>query len=120
VSSHRDPPATKLREALALGMARMGLLHNLVALAMDQPVEKAEGGADEWLKVLEAKDGAAETFNGESCRRVDYVLAVEGKRTAEASVCIADATGLPLQRTQTVHFQTGDMTVSETFKWQMK
>lgn len=120
VSSHRDPPASKVREVMALGIARMGLLHNLVVLTMDQPLEKTEGGYDEWVKAVEAKDGAAESFNGESCRRVDYVLQVEGKRMAEASVCIADATGLPLQRTQTVHFETGDMTETETFKWQMK
>jgi hypothetical protein len=120
VSSHRDPPAAKVREVMALGIARMGLLHNLVVLTMDQPLEKTEGGYDEWVKALEAKDGAAETFNGESCRRVDYVLQVEGKRMAEASLCISDTTGLPLQRTQTVHFETGEMTETETFKWQMK
>ena len=120
VSSHRDPPAPKLREAMALAIARMGLLHNLVMLAMDQPIEKSEGGYGEWVKALEARDGASETFNGETCRRVEYVLSVDGKRMAEASVCIADATGLPLQRTQTVHFGTGEMTETETFKWQMK
>ena len=103
-----------------LAIARMGLLHNLVMLAMDQPIEKSEGGYDEWVKALEPKDGATESFNGQSCRRVDYVLQVEGKRMGEASLCIADGTGLPLQRTQTVHFETGEMTVNETFKWQMK
>lgn len=120
VSSHRDPPAAKLREALSLAIARMGLLHNLVMLATDQPIEKSDGGYDEWVKAIAPKDGASETFAGETCKRVDYTLQVEGKAMAEASLCIADATGLPLQRTQTVHFQTGDMTVNETFKWQMK
>ena len=28
--------------------------------------------------------------------------------------------GLPLHRRQTVHFPTGDMTVNETFKWEVK
>ena len=43
-----------------------------------------------------------------------------GASIGTASAYIADATGLPLQRTQTVHFGTGEMTETETFKWQMK
>ena len=120
VSSHRDPPAPKLREAVALGIARMGLLHNLALLAADQPMEKVEGGFGEWVKPTDPKDGASESINGEICRRVDFGIEVEGKNRGQASVCIAVATGLPLQRTQTVHFPEGEMTVIETFKWQMK
>ena len=51
---------------------------------------------------------------------MDFGIEVEGKNMGEASVCIADATGLPLQRTSTIHFPGGDMTLSETFKWEMK
>jgi hypothetical protein len=120
VSSHRDPPADKLREAVALGLARMGLLHNLALLSMDQPFDKTGGGFSEWVKPLAPKDGASDTINGEPCKRVDFGVAVEGKNVGEASVCIADATGLPLQRSSTIHFPTGDMTLSETFKWEMK
>jgi hypothetical protein len=120
VSSHRDPPASKLREAIALGLSRMGLLHHLALLSNDEPLEKTGGGMAEWVKALAPRDGASDTVNGEACKRVDFSVEVEGKTMGEASLCIADATGLPLQRTQTVHFPAGDMTVSETFKWQMK
>jgi hypothetical protein len=120
VSSHRDPPADKLREAVALGLARMGLLHNLALLSQDQPFEKTGGGFGEWVKPLAPKDGATDTVNGEPCKRVDFGVQVEGKNMGEASVCIADATGLPLQRSSTIHFPGGDMTLSETFKWEMK
>lgn len=120
VSSHRDPPASKIREAVALGLARMGLLHNLALLSLDQPVEKAHGGFPDFAKPILPNDGASETINGEVCRRVEFGLEVEGKNMGEASVCIAEATGLLLQRNQTVHFPTGDMTVTETFKWEMK
>lgn len=120
VSSHRDPPATRLREAVSVALARMGLMHNLARLSMDEPLEKTEGGVTEWLKALDPKDGASETINGEACKRVEFALQVDGLRTGDASLCIADATALPLQRNLTVHFPTGDMTVSETFKWQMK
>ncbi len=120
VSSHRDPPADKLREAVGLGISRMGLLHNLALLSLDQPLEKTGGGFSEWARPVGTKDGASETINGEPCRRVDFGIEVEGKNMGEASVCIADATGLPLQRNQTVHFPTGEMTLTETFKWQLK
>ncbi len=120
VSSHRDPPAGKLREAVALGLARMGLLHNLALVSMDQNLERTGGGFADFAKTLEMKEGAAESINGEVCRRVEYVLQVDGQNRGQASVCIADANGLPLQRNQTVHSATGDMTVVETFKWQVK
>ncbi len=120
VSSHRDPPAAKLREAVALGISRMGLLHNLALVSMDQNLERTGGGFPDFVKPLEMKDGAAESINGEVCRRVEYVIQVDGQNMGEASLCIADANGLPLQRNQTVHFPTGDMTVVETFKWQVK
>lgn len=119
-SSHKDPPSEKLREAVSLGIARMGLMHNLALLSLDQPVDKAGGGFAEWVKPLAPKDGTSDTINGEPCRRVDFGIEVEGKTMGEASLCIADATGLPMQRSETVHFPTGEMTVSETFKWQMK
>lgn len=120
VSSHRDPPAPKLREAVALGLVRMGLLHNLAKLSLDQPVDKAEGGFGEWVKPVAIKDGHSDNVHGQSCRRVDFDIEVGGKVMGDASVCIADATGLVLHRRQTVHFGAGDMTVSETFKWEVK
>lgn len=119
VSSHRDPPTPKLREAVALGLSRMGLLHNLVALSLDRPVDKAEGGADAWVKAVDVKSGAAETLNGVACTRVEFGIALSGQRMGEASVCIADATGLPIARTQTMHFPSGDMTETETFTWKL-
>ena len=98
---------------------RMLLLAEHTA-SLDQPLEKTGGGFSEWVKPVGTKEGASDTVNGEGCRRVDFNIEMEGKKMGEASVCIADATGLPLQRNQTVHFPTGEMTVTETFKWQMK
>lgn len=120
VSSHRDPPAPQLREALAITLVRMGLLHNLVKLTNDAPIEKAEGGVAEWVKAVNPKDGASEAVGGEPCRRVDFELHLQGQQMGEASLCIADQTGLPLQRNLTVHFPSGDMQVTESYKWQVK
>lgn len=120
VSSHRDPPATYLRRAIAVGLSRMGLMHNVVTLALDKPLDKIDGGMEDWVKVLDLKDGASESINGEVCRRVEFVVQVEGQKMGESSMCIADATGLPLQRNMTVHFPEGDMTLVESYKWQLK
>lgn len=120
VSSHRDPPASKLREAVTVGLSRMGLMHNLALLSLDQPLEKVEGGVTEWAKAIGVKDGASESINGEVCRRVEFDVQVDGTRMGEASVCIADSTGLPLQRNSTIHFPTGEMTLVETFKWKVQ
>ncbi len=120
VSSHRDPPAPKLREAVALGLSRMGLLHNLMKLSLDQAIDRADGGFGAWVKAVAPKDGHSDTVHGESCRRVDFGIEVEGHAMGEASVCVSDLTGLILNRRQTVHFPQGDMIVSETFTWEVK
>jgi hypothetical protein len=119
-NSHRDPPSMKLREAVVLGVSRMGLLHNLAQLSLDQPVDHAEGGFAEYVKIIAPKDGHSDNVHGESCRRVDYGIAVGGRTVGDASLCISDLTGLPLHRKQTVHFPAGDMIVSETFTWEVK
>lgn len=120
VESHRDPPASKLRHTVALGISRMGLLHDVVTLALDKPIDKIDGGFENWAKTIEVKDGASESINGEVCKRVDFVVQVEGKKMGEASMCISDATALPIQRNMTVHFPEGDTTVVETYKWTLK
>lgn len=119
-SSNRDPPASKLRETLALGISRMGFLHDLVVLTLDRPIEKADGGFAQWVKVLAPTDGHSDVIDGIACRRVDFHVEVDGRDMGEASVCVADATGLPIQRKATVHFPQGDMTVIESFKWESK
>jgi len=119
-NSNRDPPASKLRETLALGVSRMGLLHDLVVLTRDRPIEKADGGFAQWVKPLAPTDGFSDTVEGVPCRRVEFHIEVDGRDVGEASVCIADATGLPVHRKQTVHFPQGDMTVVESFKWERK
>jgi hypothetical protein len=119
-TSHRDPPASKLKEAVVLGLVRMGLLHNLAMLSTDQAIDKAEGGFAEWVKPLAPSDGHSDVIKGVACRRVDFHIDVDGRDVGEASVCIADATGLPIHRKQTVHFPQGDMTVVESLTWELK
>lgn len=110
VSSHREPPAPKLREAVVLGLTRLGLLHQLSALSKDQPIEKAEGGFSDWVKTIRRIEGPPQ----ENCRAVDFKMEIAGKEMGNASICVADATGLVLKRNQV----SGDLTVKETFTWE--
>jgi hypothetical protein len=83
-------------------------------------VAKAEGGVREYVVAQEVKDVGPDQVDQEPCHRLDFVVALEGKPGGEATVCLSDATSLLLQRRQTVHAQSGDMTVTERFKWTLK
>lgn len=120
MSGSRDPPAPALTEAVTLGLVRMGVLHNLAKLAADQGVDRAQGGAGDWVKAVDVKPGVADTSGGQPCHRVDFSLEVAGQPAGQASVCLSDETSLPLHRRQTVRFESGEMTVEETFRWTVK
>lgn len=120
VNGHRDPPASHLGEAIVVGLARMGLLHNLATLSQDKPIDSAQTGVGDSVKNVDAKDGAADQVGGEACHRVEFVLEVGGRSMGEGTVCISDATSLPLHRRTLVHFPDGDMTATETWRWTQK
>lgn len=119
VASHHGPVPAELRDAVSVGLVRRGLLHDLAQLTADEPVGEPEAGAGvkTALQVLEPMDGGPDAAGGTPCRRVTYALAVQGARRAEASVCLAEATSLPLERRQTVHLDRGDLSVTERFTW---
>ena len=98
----------ELRDALVLGLSRMGLLHNVVNLSQGNGIDHAAGGAREWLepvKFRRVKGGVA------------YVLRVDGKETGEATLLIDAKTQRPKKRNLTVHFPNGDMRVTETYRF---
>lgn len=119
-NAQRNLPQPALNEAVAIGLVRMGLLHNLALLVDDKMISKAEGGVRAELAAADVRDAGPDASNGEPCRRLDYTLQVGGKPMGEGSVCLADATGLPLQRRLTVHFPDGDMTDTERFTWKLR
>lgn len=120
VSGHRDPPAPALTLAVCLGLTRMGLLHNVARLIGDQGVDHAQGGVDGWVKAVDVKEGGPDTVASEPCHRLTFGVEVQGKRSGEASLCLSDATSLPLHRRQTVHLDDGELTVVETLHWTVK
>ena len=120
VSGHQGGPSEHLNEAVVIALVRLGLLHDLALLSDDEMVAKAEGGVREYVVAQEVKDVGPDQVDQEPCHRLDFVVALEGKPGGEATVCLSDATSLLLQRRQTVHAKSGDMTVTERFKWTLK
>lgn len=97
----------ELREAVIVGLARMGLLHNVVNLSQGEAIDHAAGGARDWLepaKFRRVRGG------------VTYALLVGGKETSEVTLLI-DSKQRPKKRTMVVHFPNGDMRVTETYRF---
>lgn len=101
------PPLPATREAVVIGLTRMGALHNLARLSSGEPPDHAEGGVREWVRAEDLVDGG---------RRLDYRLVVDGQPSGEVSLFL-NANGLPARREQTVHFEDGDMRVTERYAW---
>jgi hypothetical protein len=104
-TSTTAPVPPHLREALLIGMTRMGLLHNLAMLSGGAPPDRADGGVREWTTVSSvAEDADALTFD----------LTVSGEPAGVVRLQL-DADGLPAQRWQTVMFPEGEMRVIERY-----
>lgn len=102
------PTPAHLREALIVGVTRMGILHNLARLADAAPPDHADGGVRDWV-VLGA-------FAGDSLApgSVSFDLSVSGEPAGSASLEI-DPRGRPVARRQTVRFPSGEMRVVERY-----
>ena len=102
-----EPTTPELRDALVLGLSRMGLLHNVVNLSQGNGIDHASGGAREWLepvKFRRVKGGVA------------YTLLVSGKETGTATLLI-DSRKRPRKRKLVVHFPNGEMRVTESYRF---
>ena len=126
------PPA--LREALVVGLTRMGILHNLALLTAAAPPDRAGGGVAEWVQVHEvhdprrpATDPATTGADRPAANRAPaerpgldglaFTLHVAGARAGEAVLWLDPATGLPVERHQTVVFPSGRMAVVERYEF---
>jgi hypothetical protein len=110
--SESTPP--RLREALAIGLVRMGVLHNLARLTGGLAPDRAGGGVREWL---ELRDIRADTASApyDEWMGVRFEIYVSGARAAEAVLWFDRATGLPVRREQVVSFPGGAMRVVEEY-----
>ena len=103
-----EPTTPELRDAVVLGLSRMGLLHNVVNISQGNGIDHAGGGAREWLepvKFRRVRGGVA------------YTLRVDGKETGTATLLIDAKTKRPRRRNLVVHFPNGVMRVTETYRF---
>lgn len=105
------PPA--LREALAVGFMRMGILHNLARLTGAAEPDHADGGAAEWARVLDLRRGEVSGEAPEGLP-VSFDIEVAGRPSGTGTLVIADD-GTPVVRYQTVDFPQGQMRVEERY-----
>lgn len=103
-----EPPA--LRDALVVGLMRMGILHNLARLTGNAPPDHGDGGVDTW--VLVDGFGGADLEGADTA--VTFDIAVDGQPSGSATLGL-DAADLPVVRRQSVMFPTGEMRVIERY-----
>jgi hypothetical protein len=100
----------ELRDALLIGLTRMGILHNLVNFTRDRPPANVEGHVRDALiphDFAKAKGGG-----------IAYKLRVGNREMGEATIKIDPKTHFPVSRTLTAHLDQGDMKVTETYHLQ--
>ncbi len=112
-----QPPA--LREALGVGIMRMGLLHTLAMLVAGRPPDVPEGDVREWL-VLTPQPGAPTVAVAEPHHAdlppdpITFRTAVAGDDSVLATVWLEEA--ILRERQQETRFDDGVMTVIESFE----
>lgn len=119
VFSAPQPPA--LREALVLGLTRMGLLHNLARLTAGQPPDHAEGSIEGWIEPVNVAWGPKGTIGGRAAQALQFTLRVGGTDAADVTLWLDAETGWPVGRDQSVTFPDGTMRVEERYAvWSLR
>jgi hypothetical protein len=104
------PPA--FREAIVIGLVRMGVLHNLARLVSGAPPDRTDGTVRSWVEAEDVTWVPAAAEDG--ARGIRFGILVSGVRTAEATVWL-DADGRLAGRDQVVRFAGGEMRVVERY-----
>ncbi len=111
-----DQPAdARLGDGLLAGLMVRGLMHNLAMLSVGRPLDLADGEAG-GMAVGGFRALPDGEVNGQPTRRLAFVLSLGGQEVAQAELDVSRLNGLPLRRTQVVHFPQGDMTVVERYE----
>jgi hypothetical protein len=114
-----QPP--ELKQAVVVGLTRMGVLHNVARLLGGRPPDHAEGGVDPWLQALAVESGPRvepTELSEEATDQpvVSFDLHVAGERTGEVSLWVDPAASWPVERHQVVTFPEGEMRVREVYR----
>jgi len=108
------PSPDGLRDALVVGLTRMGVLHNIARLTAGAPPDHMEGGVREWVVVSPDTSGAAPPpdLSGEG---LALAITVDGVPSGAFRLNFDDAGLVPRIRRQSVDFPTGRMDVTERY-----
>jgi hypothetical protein len=115
ITNQRTP--AELDEAVIVGFARMGILHNLARLTGGAPPDHMEGGAERWVAIQGVRAGEAETINGRPTGEFEYELLVDGAPSGRGRLWLDLINGLPVRRNLVVEFADGLMTVDEAYEF---
>lgn len=107
--------APALREAFAIGLSRMGMLHNLTRLYTGNPPDHADGGVADWVQVHSFEWLEPEVVARKLTRPMHFTIRVDGVDTGEATLYLRRETGLPMRRVQTIRLAGSTMTVDERY-----
>jgi hypothetical protein len=110
----REPAPAHVREAVLVGLTRMGLLHNLARLVAALPPDRAAGGVAEWVRAEDVR--WVPPTDGSDDAGLAFRIVVSDQEAGEAELWL-DPAGLPLRRLQIVRFPQGEMQVREELRW---
>jgi hypothetical protein len=106
------PPA--LRDALAIGFTRMGILHNLARLSGAMPPDHADGGVEAWVVVTPGDLDAIPVAGLNDSTSAVLDITVAGQPSGSFAL-VFDGTQ-PVVRHQSVEFPQGIMRVTERYR----
>lgn len=95
----RLQPGHNMREAVQLGLLRVGLWHNLLLLSHGSQPEHHEGGIKAWTSVANIHYAGAARPGSTS---IAFDVLIENKKVGTATLWIDDSTKLPVKREQTI------------------
>lgn len=99
------PP--RLKEALILGLTRMGVTHNVLRLAELLPPDHADGRVDSWVQAADVRR--------EERGNLAFNVEADGAPGEAVVLYMAPGTELPGERQQTHQFPDGEASVTEIY-----
>jgi len=109
------PTPPDLRNALAIGFTRMGVLHNLARLTGGAPPDHAEGGVTEWVVVSPTEERGMLEGAPEGAAEASAVRAITVAGQPSGAFALKLDGRTPEVRRQLVEFPQGIMRVTERY-----